>query len=69
MGARALRAPSTCRASVVTRLRCPDNHTVCPEGYLAWYDWAERKSLTHEQERCPECGLWAIWKRKRRKAS
>ena len=40
-------------------------HTPCPTGYVAWHEWAEKKALTHEQERCPGCGLWAIWRRKR----
>ena len=40
------------------------NHTVCPEGYLAWHAWAEKKARRHTQVQCDECGLWAIWKRK-----
>lgn len=43
-----------------------DRHTPCPEGYLTWHEWAEKKSKTHEQERCPGCGLFAIWKPKRK---
>jgi hypothetical protein len=39
-------------------------HTPCPEEYLAWHEWAERKAKTHVQERCPHCGLWAIWVRR-----
>jgi len=44
--------------------KCPDNHTICPEGYIAWHEWAEKKSKTHTQIQCPECKLLAIWKRK-----
>lgn len=40
-------------------------HTPCPQGYLAWHTWAERKAKTHRQKRCPDCGLWAIWVPKR----
>lgn len=46
---------------------CPDKakHTVCPDGYIQWHDWAKEKEETHVQEQCPKCGKWAIWKRKR----
>lgn len=40
-------------------------HTECPTGYMAWHDWAEKKTETHYQVRCPGCGLYAIWKKKR----
>ena len=36
-------------------------HTPAPSGYAAWHEWAERKSRTHDQERCPGCGLFKIW--------
>ena len=42
---------------------CAD-HTVCPEGYLSWHEWAEKKARRHFQVRCDECGLFAIWRRK-----
>ena len=45
------------------RTTCAD-HTVCPEGYLSWYAWAEKKARRHYQVQCDECGLWAIWRRK-----
>jgi hypothetical protein len=48
----------------VSAKRCPDTHTLCPEGYLAWHEWAERKAKTHECTQCPECFLWGIWVRK-----
>ena len=42
---------------------CPNsaNHTPAPRGYLAWHEWAERMSQTHEQRRCEVCGLWVVW--------
>lgn len=45
---------------------CPNakNHTDGPGGYIDWHIWAEEKGKTHVQERCPECGLYKIWKRK-----
>jgi hypothetical protein len=42
-------------------------HTKQPIGYLAWHDWAEKKSRTHRQKRCPVCGLWSIWVKKKAK--
>ena len=33
-----------------------------PEGYLAWHEWAERKSNTHHQEPCPGCQRLTIWR-------
>lgn len=49
-----------------TLVTCPDRekHTPCPSGYLEWHAWAEKKAKTHEQETCPTCGLYSIWKRK-----
>lgn len=41
-------------------------HTPAPKGYLQWHAWAEKKAKTHVQEKCPYCGLWAIWKPKRK---
>ncbi len=45
---------------------CPDvrKHTTAPDGYLAWHEWAEKKSRRHYQVRCSICGFYAIWKRK-----
>lgn len=34
-----------------------------PEGYLAWHEWAERKSKTYRQLRCREHGLFHVWVR------
>lgn len=48
---------------------CPQRrrHTPCPEGYMAWHEWAEKKGRTHRAVKCPGCGLYAIWVRKARK--
>lgn len=43
-------------------------HAPAPSGYLAWHEWAEKKSRTHRQIRCACCGLWTIWIPKKRKA-
>ena len=59
------------RTAVLKKERCPQKarHTKCPEGYLQWHAWADKKSKTHWTERCPGCGLYAIWvpKKKRRR--
>lgn len=39
-------------------------HTKCPAGYLAWHEWAEKKSKTHKQILCPDCNRYAIWVKK-----
>jgi hypothetical protein len=50
---------------------CPNaaEHTKAPEGYLAWHDWAERKSKTHRQRRCKGCGRLAIWEPKKKRSA
>jgi len=42
---------------------CPDeaNHTLCPSGYTAWFDWMEEMRKTHKQVRCPTCQCFSIW--------
>ena len=37
------------------------NHTERPEQYIAWHNWAERKSKTHRQIKYKGCGLYEIW--------
>lgn len=51
-------------------LNCPDRskHTKSPSGYVEWHEWAEKKAKTHEQHKCPTCGLWVIWKPKKKVA-
>lgn len=39
-------------------------HTPIPAGYVARSLWMEEKARTHEQRRCPGCGLWLVWVRK-----
>lgn len=49
--------------------RCRRLHTVDktePVDYCLWFEWAKKKSKTHRQERCPECGLYKIWVRRKR---
>lgn len=33
-----------------------------PLRYLQWHEWADRKSKTHEQHPCPDCGRYTIWR-------
>jgi hypothetical protein len=49
---------------------CPavETHTACPQGYLAWHEWAERMNKTHRQIRCPSCHLFAIWVPRKKRA-
>lgn len=44
---------------------CPEvhKHTDEPDGYLQWHAWAEKKSKTHHQIKCPGCGYYVIWVR------
>ena len=42
------------------------NHLKEPQGYAQWQEWAEKKSVKHYQVKCPKCGLYHIWKRKRK---
>lgn len=34
-----------------------------PQGYVAWMEWAEKKSRRYRQTQCPTCGRFSIWKR------
>jgi hypothetical protein len=47
---------------VIPHPECPNaaDHTPAPIGYLAWHEWAEERSRTHDQEECPGCGFWCI---------
>ncbi len=42
---------------------CVD-HNDGPSGYLGWHEWADKKSKTHRQVRCDECGRYHIWIKK-----
>lgn len=44
---------------------CQTIHTTCPTDYVGWHEWAEKMSKTHKQEKCPHCGLLAVWVKKR----
>jgi hypothetical protein len=48
------------------KMECPNKskHTKCPEAYLQWHDWADKKSKTHKQIKCEGCGLYVIWVKK-----
>lgn len=54
------------QAALVSADECPSRrlHTTCPTRYLAWHEWADKKSRRHYQVACPGCGLFKIWKRK-----
>ena len=41
-----------------------EDHTACPDGYIQWHHWAADMSKTHDQRKCPSCGLFAIWEPK-----
>jgi hypothetical protein len=52
-----------------TAINCPQaaGHTRQPRGYQAWHEWAAKMAGTHTQHQCPGCGLWMIWRRRRRR--
>jgi hypothetical protein len=37
-----------------------------PTGYVAWFEWLDKHGDKWRQERCPKCGLWVVWTRKRK---
>ena len=47
----------------MSEVLCPnfEDHTDCPEGYIAWHYWAKKMSKTHRQRKCAGCGRFAIW--------
>jgi len=51
-----------------TRETCPDKkqHTSCPNGYVAWFEWSYQMSKTHKQIRCKTCNLFTIWVKKKK---
>lgn len=58
------------RRTVCPRFDLHDPHDPGGSGdYFAWWAYAELKSKTHRQQRCPGCGLWAVWVRKKRRVS
>jgi hypothetical protein len=51
---------------------CPDcgvkgvGYRLGPPGYVAWHEWADKLSKTHDQLECPNCGSLTIWKPKKK---
>lgn len=45
----------------MTRQQCEDFHTERPGGYAEYREWCKRMARTHQQERCPVCGMWNVW--------
>lgn len=45
---------------------CPNagEHQSGPADYLDWCAWAESMEQTHQQEECPGCGLYLIWRKR-----
>lgn len=41
---------------------CRAPHTYGPANPDAWRVWAADLSKTHRRFRCPDCGLWVIWR-------
>ena len=50
---------------------CPhfEDHTLAPEGYIAWHYWAAKMSKTHRQRKCVGCGLFVFWEPKNNRKS
>jgi hypothetical protein len=42
---------------------CPyeDEHTPSPQGYVEWFEWAEKMSEDHVQVKCKGCKRYVIW--------
>lgn len=51
---------------ILRREDCPDSgrlHTPVPDGYVDRAEDAEQRlAKLQRQERCPTCGLWAVWR-------
>lgn len=45
--------------------RCGTYENRGPDSYVAWSEWAEKKSRTHVQIQCPGCQRWTVWVSKR----
>jgi len=41
--------------------KCGSVNSDEPSGYIDWAAWAELKKKTHDQQRCPTCGLYHLW--------
>ena len=42
-------------------LTCADHNDRQELDYVAWHEWARKRDKTHRQVKCPECGLFSIW--------
>lgn len=48
--------------------RCKYKHTKCPKGYIEWMSWADSMVKSgHKQIRCPDCDLFHIWVKMKKK--
>lgn len=49
-----------CVLSIVSGSACSHHRPMNEKlGYVAWHDWAERKTKQgHIQKQCPDCGRW-----------
>lgn len=48
-------------AAIRVAMKPECRHTEFPSGYVEWFDWAMKKGRTHDQVRCPHCGLYCRW--------
>jgi hypothetical protein len=41
---------------------CPNSaqHVPCPEGYIAWWEWVDEMSKTHNSAQCSSCWFWVL---------
>lgn len=49
-----IHAPCTYRPCVAWRAKQP-------QGFVQWHEWTQHLRATHDQLRCPSCGLWTLW--------
>lgn len=40
-----------------------------PPGYIRRSEWAKKMGRTHNQRKCPECGLYKVWVLKKKRLS
>ena len=41
--------------------KCAGRKIEEPRGYVNHNEWAHKKSQTHNQRVCSDCGLWRVW--------
>jgi len=49
---------------LVDHLLCSKNKGE-PTGYIAWHEWAKKKSKTHRSTKCGKCWFFHVWKKRR----